>query len=147
MIRRRRNDASSRDSRRDGKSFRGDQKQIMQTNWLDQTVPIAPSETPLARHCSALGAQDALPRACRQTRSYLRLMAQRGDNGLTDWEAADLMGIERTSITARRRPLCTLAEPWVVTNETRPGPTGIKNTVWMLSKAGRAAVDAMTEAA
>jgi len=119
----------------------------MQTNWLDQTVPIAPSDIPLARHTSALGAQDARPRACAQTRRYLRLLAKRGDEGLTDWEAADLMGIERTSITARRRPLCTLAEPWVVTNSTRPGPTGIKNCVWTLSQAGQAAVAAMTEAA
>lgn len=119
----------------------------MQTNWLYQTVPIAPSENPLARHCSALGAQDAQPHACAQAQRYLRLLAKRGDHGLTDYEAANLMGIERTSITARRRPLCTLAEPWVISGTTRPGPTGIRNTVWILSDAGRAAVVAMQEAA
>lgn len=118
----------------------------MPSGWLDQSLPLS-GETPISRHCSALGALNAQPRACRQTKRYLRLLAARGASGLTDWESADLMGIERTSITARRRPLCRIADPWIVTNGTRPGPTGIRNTVWVLSSVGLAAVAAMVEAA
>jgi hypothetical protein len=112
---------------------------------IEQVLPFS-GASPLSRHCSALGALDARPRACAQTRRYLRLLIARGDVGSTDWESANLLGIERTSVTARRRPLCMGEDPWIVTGDTRPGPTGIKNAVWALSTSGRAAVSAMLEA-
>lgn len=86
--------------------------------------------TPLSRHCSHQGAEDAKDRALSQTIRYLALLKESG--GLTDWEAHERLGIERTSITARRRPL-VVAGIVVPSDETRPGPTGTKNTVWRLA--------------
>lgn len=97
---------------------------------------------PLSRHCSAQGAIEAQPRVCRQTRSYLLLLYARGRHGATDWESACLLGWERTTINARRNPLCKGDRPWVTTLETRPGPTGRnKNCVWTLTIEGRRAVE------
>lgn len=117
----------------------------MGQGWIDQSLPLS-GETPIARHCSALGAINAQPRASAQTKRYLRLLAARGDEGLTDWEAADLMGLERSTINARRVPRCKGDDPWIVPEGSRPGPTGIRNTVWKLSALGLAAVAAMAEA-
>lgn len=117
----------------------------MSAGYLDQSLPFSGS-VPLSRQCSALGAVDARPRACRQTRRYLRLLHRRGDEGLTDWEAAGLLGLERTTINARRRPWCKGDEPWIDTAATRPGPTGVRNAVWTLTAKGRAAVAALLEA-
>jgi hypothetical protein len=100
----------------------------------------------LSRHTSYLGAQNAQPRACRQARLYLFLLDARGAEGLTDFEAARLLGLERTTINARRVPLTNGDQPWVGTVKTRPGPTGVKNAVWQLTSAGRAAVAAMKQA-
>jgi hypothetical protein len=112
--------------------------------YLDQELPIS-GTTPLSRHCSAQGAQDAQPRACRQTRRYLLLLDARGAEGATDWEAARLLGLERTTINARRVPMTKGDQPWIGTVKTRPGPTGVKNAVWQLTSAGRAAVAAMKQ--
>lgn len=113
-------------------------------HYLDQQLPLS-GDVPLSRHCSALGALDALPRAGRQTRAYLELLAARGAHGATDWEAASLLGWERTTVNARRGPLIKGDEPWVMTTETRPGPTGIRNAVWTLTEAGQKAVQAMRD--
>jgi len=51
--------------------------------------------------------------------------------GTTDREAADLMGIERTSINARRVPLVKAGV--VVADGFREGPMGVKNTIWRLA--------------
>ena len=115
------------------------------SGYLDQALPFSGS-VPLSRHTSACGAVDASPRAAAQTKSYLLALDARGLDGLTDWEAKAVLGLERTTINARRRPLCMGDEPWVTTIETRPGPTGIKNAVWILTHAGRAAVAAMKAA-
>jgi len=99
---------------------------------------------PLSRHCSAQGALDAQPRVNRQTRDFLRLLAARGSHGATDWEAGILLGWERTTVNARRGPLCKGDDPWVTTVETRPGPTGrVQNCVWVLTVTGRKAVEAI----
>lgn len=113
--------------------------------YADQSLPFSGS-VPLSRHTSADGARDAAPRACRQTRQLLRLLAASGEEGLTDWESARLMGIERTSVNARRAPLCAGDDPWVITTSTRPGPTGVRNAAWRLSIAGSRAVAAMEAA-
>lgn len=115
------------------------------SGYIEQSLPFS-GAAPLARHCSALGAQDAAKRSGKQLRTYLLLLERRGDEGLTDLEAARLMAIERTSVTARRRPLCVDPDPWIVEGETRPGPTGVRNVCWRLSDAGRAAVRDMREA-
>lgn len=86
--------------------------------------------TPLSAQTSYEGAQDATKRADVQLWSYLRALRTRGEHGLTDLEAAALLGIERTSICARRN---WLAQRGFVraSGRTRPGPTGVRNVVWI----------------
>lgn len=112
---------------------------------MNLDLPLSGS-VPISRHCSALGAIAAQPRACRQARAYLMLLRERGDDGLTDYESAILLGLERSTINARRGSVSQGDEPWVIASgRTRPGPTGIRNTVWVLSPAGARALDAMRE--
>jgi len=96
--------------------------------WLEGALPFQGS-TPQSAHASRSGAEDAAPRALSQTVRYLALLKAHG--GLTDAEAARLMGIERTSINARRGPL--LDAGVVVAGGFRPGATGTKNTVWRIA--------------
>jgi hypothetical protein len=84
--------------------------------------------TQQSRHASRAGAEDAAPRALSQSIRYLSLLKMR-PQGCTDAEAADLLGLERSSINARRVPLVKAG--LVVADGFRLGPTGkIKNTVW-----------------
>lgn len=84
--------------------------------------------TPISRHASHQGAEDAEVRALPQTIRLLALYKSR-PQGATDWEAAELLGLERSSVNARRSPLVKAG--LVYADGTRPGPTGkIKNTVW-----------------
>jgi hypothetical protein len=85
--------------------------------------------TPLSRFTSHAGAQDAKDRALPQTVRYLALLKESG--GLTDAEAATRLGIERSSVNARRVPLVKAG--LVVADGVRPGPTGkVLNVVWKL---------------
>lgn len=93
--------------------------------WIEGALPFQGS-TPQSAHTSRAGAEDAAPRALSQTVKYLAILKAYG--GTTDREAADLMGIERTSVNARRRPLVTAGI--VVPKGFRQGPTGVKNVVW-----------------
>lgn len=109
---------------------------------IQQQDLLFSGSTALSRHCSAMGAIDAQPRVSRQTRAYLVMLASRGSHGATDWEAGIFLGWERTTVNARRGPLCKGDCPWVTTVETRPGPTGrVQNAVWVLTVAGRKAVE------
>ena len=92
---------------------------------------------PIARQCSYQGAQDAAGRALSQLQRYLRLLA---DGPRTDRQAADALGLERTSINARRNLAVNRA--WVEAMGSEPGPWGIANTRWGLTDAGREAVEA-----
>jgi len=85
-----------------------------------------------SRHASYQGAVDASARAGRQTRRYLGFLAACGAYGATDWEAAEALGVERTTINARRNELVRLGR--VVAGGFRPGPTGVRNTVWTLRR-------------
>ena len=97
------------------------------SGYVDQQLPYS-GITAISRHCSAEGARSALRRSAGQTARYLRLLARQGARGCTDYEAAAILGVERTSINARRSVLCQLEPPWVVPVGTRPGPTGVRNT-------------------
>ncbi len=57
----------------------------------------------VSRHCSAQGAIQASERVGRQAVQLLTLYANRGP--LTDADAAILMGVERTTVNARRNEL------------------------------------------
>jgi hypothetical protein len=94
--------------------------------WIEEVLPFSGS-TPQSRHTSRAGAENAAPRALNQTLKYMAALKAR-PNGLTDFEAAEVLGIERTSVNARRRPLVKAG--LVVTGGFRRGPTGIKNVIW-----------------
>jgi hypothetical protein len=95
------------------------------------TQPALPYSgiTPQSRHASYLGARAAAGRANSQTRSYLKLLKEHA-TGLTDLEAAHMMGIERSSVNARRAPL--VKQGRVFPAGFRKGASGVKNTVWVL---------------
>lgn len=84
--------------------------------------------TPQSAHASRAGAEDAAPRALSQTVRYLSLLKSR-PQGCTDAEAAELLGLERSSVNARRVPLVKAG--LVYADGFRPGPTGkVRNTIW-----------------
>ena len=94
--------------------------------------PMAPALSPVARHCSSMGALDAAERSGRQALALLAAYRQHGP--LTDQEAADRLGIERSSINARRAGLIRLslvdASPKGIRKNTA---TGISNATWGLT--------------
>jgi hypothetical protein len=98
--------------------------------WTEEQLPFAESASPMAAQCSFLGAQDAARRASTQTLTYLELLAKVGP--LTDAEAAKRMGVERTSINARRKPLCDRGVV-VAKGRKRNRKSGIPNTLWGLA--------------
>lgn len=100
----------------------------MATGWTEQELPWAGS-SPLAAHCSRQGANHASTHAQTQTLAYLELLAKRGPT--TDAEAASLLGLQRSSINARRGALTrrgiVVAVDTVVNDQT-----GVRNTRWGL---------------
>jgi hypothetical protein len=85
-----------------------------------------------ARHASRKGAEDAANRCENQTARLLALYQSYPD-GLTDWQAAKLLGVERTTVNARRAPLTKTDPPVVVANgHFNDGHSRIPNTRWAL---------------
>lgn len=101
----------------------------MQTAF-DFSAPIAPSAVPLARHCSSMGARHAQERFARQALALLTLYRQRGP--LTDKEAAQALGVERSTINARRNELVKRGLVTAV-GVRRSEDTRINNTTWTFS--------------
>jgi hypothetical protein len=92
-------------------------------------------------HTSYRGALAGAVNRAGKTRRYLQLL-MRGP--VTDWEAHQALGIERSTVNSIR---AGLMKAWLVTkgDETRPGPDGVTpNQTWRLTHAGQAAVAAMT---
>jgi hypothetical protein len=83
-----------------------------------------------ARHASRKGAEDAANRAENQTARLLSLYQDYPD-GLTDWQAKELLGIERTTVNARRSPLVK-AGVVVANGLVNDGHSRIPNTRWQL---------------
>jgi|SRR5579872_1605712 len=94
--------------------------------YTDTGLPFGGTSSQAA-HASYEGARDAEDRALPQTVRYLALLKAR-PQGCTDREAAKLLGIDRTSINARRNPLEKAG--LVYGDGFRPGVTGRKNVVW-----------------
>ena len=94
--------------------------------YTDSNLPFSGS-VPQSRHASRAGAEDAAPRALPQTVRYLRALKDR-PAGLTDAEAAVVLGLLRSTINARRRPL--VKAELVYADGFRDGAFGVKNTVW-----------------
>src|SRR5574338_13895 len=92
--------------------------------------------TPTARACSYEGALSAQARSAAQIWAYFRFLRACGCRGATDHEAAEHLGIPVTSVCARRNWL--MQEPRRLVRDsglTRPGPTGVRNTVWQTATA------------
>lgn len=88
---------------------------------------------PQSRHASLQGAESAEKRAPSQVLRYLALLVSRYPDGLTDQEAADLMGLERSTINARRGQCradgLSLIEPC----GSRPGQYDVDNVIWRIA--------------
>lgn len=97
--------------------------------YVNDALPFQGS-IPQSQHTSRAGAVDASARALPQTIRYLQVLKDHG--GLTDLEAAKLLGLERSSINARRVPL--MKAGIVVADGFRKGPTGVRNVIWTIAK-------------
>lgn len=98
-------------------------------HYIEGALPFGGS-TPQAAHASRAGAEDAAPRALSQTVRYLSALKAR-PHGLTDAEAATVLGVERSTINARRVPLVKAG--LVIADGFRTRRTNgraLKNTVW-----------------
>lgn len=98
--------------------------------YLEGSLPFS-GETPQSRHASRAGAENAAPRALSQAIRYMQALKDRPAHGLTDAEAAVVLGIERSSVNARRAALVKAGLVYA-SSDTRPGPTGVSNTVWKI---------------
>jgi hypothetical protein len=94
--------------------------------YVDSGLPFNGS-TPLSLHTSRAGAKDAEQRSTSQTIRYIEALTDAVD-GLTDAEAAKVLGIPLASVCARRAPLRKAG--LIFCEGTRPGPTGIGNAIW-----------------
>lgn len=92
----------------------------------DSGLPFSGS-VPLTRHTSRAGAEAAAERAPSQTARYIAALLDARD-GLTDHEAARLLGIPNTSVCARRAPLRKAG--LIYAEGTRPGPDKVSNAIW-----------------
>jgi len=88
--------------------------------------------TPQSAHASLEGAKLVMrDQAIDQASRYWRFLRDRGGHGATDWESSQSLTIQRSSINARRAQL-TAQGVAIHPAGFRRGPTGIKNTVWVL---------------
>lgn len=101
--------------------------------WTDCELPFAESPSPIAAQASFAGAQDAAHRSQTQTLRLLELYAKRGPT--TDWDAAKMLDIERSTVNARRVPLCRRGIV-VAVDKVMNDATGSENTRWGLSRRG-----------
>lgn len=94
------------------------------------TLPFSGSE-PLSKQTSYLGANDASERVGRQCLALLTCYREHGP--LTDRQAAALMGVERSTVNARRGEL---VKRGLVASAGRQadGGAGVPNTLWGLVK-------------
>ncbi len=99
--------------------------------WTETDLPFAESPSPLAGQTSYNGAQAATGRAENQTIRLLELYAKRGPTH--DWDAAKWLGIERSTVNARRVPLCKRGIV-VAVDTVKNADTGIRNVRWGLAK-------------
>lgn len=111
---------------------------------FDQTnppapAPVAPRDTVRYQRgsdTSRAGAVHAMETGKSQVQlnQYLTALFKAGDAGLTDHEAAEILGIPVTSINARRN--CKHAQQYVTkSDDRRRGPTGVANVVWKHNRA------------
>ena len=88
--------------------------------------PIAPSAEPVARHASSMGALSVQAHADAQMQRIFDAYTMYGP--LTDLEAQDRTGIQRSSIIPRRREL--MKRGLVLAIGSKKERTGVTNTTW-----------------
>lgn len=88
--------------------------------------PRARATDPATAHTAA---QLAEPKAGTNRAIALHHLRQAGERGLTDFELADLTGLQQTSVGKRRGELRD-AGLVVDTGRTRPAPSGAPAIVW-----------------
>lgn len=101
--------------------------------------PSAPTADPAhhGRQTEAVAAWQNLPRSGSQRLRVLEAIARAGDEGRTDAELEDRLGMLRPSPGNRRGEL--VAGGWVRdSGRRRPTRTGSPAVVWVLTEAGRA---------
>lgn len=98
--------------------------------YTDSGLPFSGS-CPQSKHASHAGAEQAQPRGVSQTIRYMQALKDRPMHGMTDREASNVLGLERSTINARRVPLVKAG--LVKSEGFRPGASGIKNCVWVLA--------------
>jgi hypothetical protein len=98
---------------------------------MDQpTLPFT-GRSPRARHCGYLAARSAGARRPRLRDAYVQWLAQRGELGGTDHEAAAALGCPVSSVCSTR----SAVRERIVDAGDRVGPYGERNTVWRLRRA------------
>jgi hypothetical protein len=109
-------------------------------------MPFTQDGLPFARgsHTSQKAAVAASARRGPKTARYLRLLAEKGAR--TDHEAAGALNLPLSSICSIRNSAvdCGLVARGA---EERPSPYGKACSTWLLTAAGRSAVQKMREAA
>jgi hypothetical protein len=96
----------------------------------ESSLPFSGS-SPLSRHTSFQGAEAATVRALPQTVRLLQLLHDAYPDGLTDAESAVRLGVERSSVNARRAPL--VAAGLVEAYGTRErASSDLPNVIWRL---------------
>jgi len=70
----------------------------------DVSLPVS-GHTPAARHASSTGAQAGQRTHGRKSLAYLRALAVAEGDGLNDFDAAQVLGIYRTSVNSVRAAL------------------------------------------
>jgi hypothetical protein len=88
--------------------------------------------TAQSRHASFNGAEHIAAKQPTLILRYLGALRQAGDHGLTDQEAAAQLKVKVTTICGRRNEC--LAMDLVEPSGFRDGDSGVKVTVWVLSK-------------
>jgi CRP-like cAMP-binding protein len=91
-----------------------------------------PKGRPLSRHCSRLGAERAKPRVAAQCQRLLDHYAQY-PAGLTDQEMATLLGVERSTVNARRSELVKAGLVSCCGSRVNDR-TQVRNTAWTLTE-------------
>ena len=96
--------------------------------------PIAPSASPIAKHCSSMGALVVQP---GRENLWRRMLAKYRIAPRTDAEMAEWLGVQRSTINARRAELIAMGLVEDM-KRTRKNPvTGVSNTLWGLTEKGR----------
>lgn len=93
----------------------------------DVSLPVS-GKSPIARHHSAKAAQSAAVNRGRKTIEYLELLEKVGARGVTDHDAARMLGVPLSSVNSIRNNCGDLIEPR--SDASGVSPFGKSVTLW-----------------